>query len=274
MVDLLTFVNEHPINESSIKAALAREGKKVEKLVPSDLFPYDQDHYGGLQAVKELAEKAGFSANSVVLDVCSGMGGPARYISDCYGCSVVGLDVNKSRTLSAARLTRWVDLGNTVSFVCGDAGIMPLGQNAFTHVVSQEGFLHIEDKGALFRNCREVLRPEGRMVFTDWIASPNLSSHERNILRDGMAAVGVHTEDEYKNYIFEAGFDSLETEDLSSWWAKILPERFKMYQSKSKEAGEAFGLSRFEEFINAYGTFIRVLEAGKLGGMRFTVGSL
>ena len=55
MVDLLTFVNEHPINESSIKAALAREGKKVEKLVPSDLFPYDQDHYGGLQAVKELA---------------------------------------------------------------------------------------------------------------------------------------------------------------------------------------------------------------------------
>ena len=112
------------------------------------------------------------------------------------------------------------------------------------------------------------------MVFTDWIASPNLSNHERNILRDGMAALGVHTEVEYKNYIFEAGFDSLETEDLSSWWATILPERFKMYQSKSKEAGEAFGLSRFEEFINAYGTFVRVLKAGKLGGMRFTVGSL
>ena len=45
---------------------------------------------------------------------------------------------------------------------------------------------------------------------------------------------------------------------------------FIMYQSKSKEAGEAFGLHRFEEFINAYGIFLEVIEAGKLGGMRFT----
>jgi len=270
VVDLLTFVNEHPINEFSIKAALAREGKSIVDLTPSDLFPYDQDHYGGIQAVKELAEQARFSGNSKVLDVCSGMGGPARYISDRYGCHVIGLDINKSRVLSAARLTGWVGLDNRVSFTCGDAGTMPLAENAFTHIISQEGFLHIEDKKSLFRNCRRVLSPGGRMVFTDWVASPTLSNRKRNILRDGMAALGIHTEFEYKNYIVAAGFDSLETEDLSSWWAKILPERFKMYQSKSGEAEEAVGLSRFEEFIQAYRVFIQVIEEGKVGGMRFT----
>ena len=270
MVDILTFVDEHPINESSIRAALALAEKNVEELVPSDLFPYDQDHYGGLQAVKELAEKAGLSGNSNVLDVCSGMGGPARYIADRYGCRVVGLDINKTRSLSAARLTRWVGLENRVSFVCGNASIMPLAKSAFTHLVSQEAFLHVADKKALFRNCRDVLRPEGRMVFTDWVASPNLSDHERSFLRDGMAALGVHTEGEYQNYIIRAGVDSIETENLSDWWARILPERFKMYQSKSKEAGDTFGLNRFKEFIEAYGNFVRLIEAGKLGGMRFT----
>ena len=270
MVDLLTFVNEHPINESSIKAALVRERKQIDDLVPRDLFPYDQDHYGGLKAVEELAEKAQFSAKSMVLDVCSGMGGPARYISERYGCCVLGLDINKTRTLSAARLTRWVGLENTVSFICGDASLIPLAENSFTHVVSQEGFLHILDKESLFRNCRKVLRPKGRMVFTDWVAASTLSNRDQVILRDGMAALGIHTEGEYRNYIVGAGFNSLETEDLSSWWAKILPERYKMYQSKSKEAGEAFGLSRFAEFIEAYRIFIQLIEAGKLGGMRFT----
>ncbi len=97
------------------------------------------------------------------------------------------------------------------------------------------------------------------MVFTDWVAASTLSNRDRVILRDGMAALGIHTELEYRNYIDGAGFNSLETEDLSSWWAKMLPERYKMYQSKNKEAGEAYRI------------FVEVIEAGKLGGMRFTV---
>ena len=60
MVDVLTFVNGHPINEWSIKTALLREEKNLQELVPSDLFPYDQDHYGGLEAVEELAKRAHF----------------------------------------------------------------------------------------------------------------------------------------------------------------------------------------------------------------------
>ena len=58
MVDILTYYDEHPINEPSILAALARDKKNQNELLPSDLFPYDQDHYGGLQAVKALAERA------------------------------------------------------------------------------------------------------------------------------------------------------------------------------------------------------------------------
>jgi sarcosine/dimethylglycine N-methyltransferase len=270
MVDILTYYDEHPINESSIRAALARDEKNLDELRPSDLFPYDQDHYGGLQAVIALAERAEFSADSKVLDVCSGMGGPARYISDRYGCHVVGLDLNESRALSALRLTNCVGLASSVEYICGNATSMPLTENAFTHVISQEAFLHIADKNSLFKNCRKVLFPRGRMVFTDWVASPDLSSHEQSVLRDGMAAAGIHQEGEYRQYILSAGFASVETEDLSQWWSEILRERFEMYRSRSEEAGEAFGLQRFTEFIEAYQVFVEVVEAGKLGGARFT----
>jgi len=273
MVDILTYYDEHPINESSILAALARDKKNRNELLPSDLFPYDQDHYGGLQAVIALAERAEFSSDSKVLDVCSGMGGPARYISNCYGCRVVGLDINESRTLSAMRLTRSVGLGNSVTYVCGNATAMPLGENAFTHIVSQEAFLHIADKASLFKNCRRVLAPKGRMVFTDWVVSQHLSASEQSILRDGMAAAGIHQEAVYQEYIRNAGFASVEMEDLSGWWAEILRERFEMYRSKEEEAGEALGLQRFTAFIEAYQVFVEVVEAGKLGGGRFTAHS-
>ena len=270
MADILTYYDEHPINEASIRAALDREKKVLTELRPADLFPHDQDHYGGLQAVEELAERAQFSDTSHVLDVCSGMGGPARYISHCYGSRVVGLDINKSRTLSADRLTRWVGLENTVSYICGNATAMPLAEHTFTHVISQEAFLHIADKISLFANCRKVLRQDGRMIFTDWIAAPDLSKDERRVLGRGMVASGIHEEAEYRSFILNAGFSSVKVEDLSEWWAEILRDRFKMYQSKREEAGEAFGLNRFKEFIEAYETFVAVVEARKLGGARFT----
>ena len=39
---------------------------------------------------------------------------------------------------------------------------------------------------------------------------------------------------------------------------------------EGEEAGEAFGLQRFTAFIEAYQVFVEVVEAGKLGGARFT----
>ena len=269
MVDILTYYDEHPINEPSIRTALSKEGKNLDTLSPSDLFPYDQDHYGGIEAVKALAESAAFGEGSRVLDVCSGMGGPARYIADRYGSDVVGLDINESRILSAIRLTEAVGLADQVGFLCGDAVAMPFAASAFTHVISQEAFLHIRDKDSLFRNCKKVLGSKGRMVFTDWVASPNLSDLEQGILRDGMAASGIHQEAEYREYILSAGFDTVDVEDLSKWWGRILRERFQMYRSKAGEAGAAFGLGRFKEFIDAYQVFVEVVEAGKLGGARF-----
>ena len=270
MVDILTYYDEHPINEPSIRTALAKEGKSLESVTPPDLFPYDQDHYGGLEAVKALAASAGLVKGSRVLDVCSGMGGPARYIANSYGCDVVGLDINESRTLSANRLTEAVGLACQVEFICGDAVAMPLAENTFTHVISQEAFLHIQDKGSLFRNIMKVLGLKGRLVFTDWVASPNLSDREQSMLRSGMAAAGIHQESEYRKYILDAGFETVDSEDLSEWWAKILRERFQMYRSKAGEAGAAFGLGRFKEFIDAYQIFVEAVEAGKLGGARFT----
>src|SRR5438876_329874 len=73
------FYDRHPISEHEVLAAVARRrGGDLSQLSPDDLFEFDQDHYGGLQAVDELASRAGIVTASYVLDVCAGLGGRAR----------------------------------------------------------------------------------------------------------------------------------------------------------------------------------------------------
>src|SRR5436305_1685890 len=75
---VVDFYNRHPISEGQVVDALRRLGKDLERLEPEDLYDLDQDHYGGLEAVEALARRARIDATRRVLDVCAGLGGPAR----------------------------------------------------------------------------------------------------------------------------------------------------------------------------------------------------
>src|SRR5262245_26515044 len=110
------FYNRHPLNEGQILGSLAKLGKQAYDLKPEDLFEFDQDHYGGVDAVDALAERAGIGAASNVLDLCCGLGGPARYLAWRYRCQVTGIDITRSRIESASRLTELVGLADRVRF--------------------------------------------------------------------------------------------------------------------------------------------------------------
>ena len=74
------------------------------------LQQHDQDHYGGTAATDRLIPEAGVKPEDLVLDVCSGMGGPARYLAWKTGCDVTGLDLTASRVEGATELTRLAGL--------------------------------------------------------------------------------------------------------------------------------------------------------------------
>src|SRR5437867_493559 len=99
------YYDEHPISEAHVLAALAGQGQ-ADSPTADDLFAFDQDHYGGLSAVDGLARRAGIGAASRVLDVCAGLGGPARFLASRRGSSVVALELHAGRAAGAARLHR------------------------------------------------------------------------------------------------------------------------------------------------------------------------
>src|SRR3989442_954192 len=54
----MNFYDRHPISEQRVLAAVVRRrGGDLSRLTPDDLFEFDQDHYGGLKAVDDLARR-------------------------------------------------------------------------------------------------------------------------------------------------------------------------------------------------------------------------
>jgi ubiquinone/menaquinone biosynthesis C-methylase UbiE len=271
--DVVDFYDRHPISAPQVLAALERQGRMTGRLTPEDLGELDHDHYGGLAAVDALARRAGIAAGARVLDVCAGLGGPARFLAFRYGAHVIALDLHAGRCAGAARLTRLVGLEAMVRPLRADAQALPFRAGRFTAVISQEGLLHVPDKGRVLTECARVLAPGGRIAFSDWIATPRLGDNERARLATWMAAVSIQSTAGYAALLSRAGFTGVDVEDLSVEWIDILRRRFAMYRSLRADTVARLGEARYEEYSQLYAFFVGLVEAGKLGGARFSAGA-
>ena len=271
--DVVDFYDRHPINETQVLAS-ARDGAvALRALRPEDLWQWDQDHYGGLPAVEALARRAAIAPGMAVLDVCAGLGGPARFLAHRFGVRVTGVDLTHSRCAAGARLTALVRLGPVVRHVRGDAQVLPFRGGVFDAAVSQEGLLHVPDKEAVLAECARVLKPGARLAFSDWIARPRLGDNERRRLFEWMAAVSLQSLDGYRGLLARAGFDGILAEDLSGEWITILRARLRMYRGLREQTVARLGQARYDEYNQLYGFFVDLVEAGKLGGGRFSAAS-
>jgi sarcosine/dimethylglycine N-methyltransferase len=268
---IIDFYDHHPISEAQVLDAVRRARGGVDaRLTADDLFPFDQDHYGGLGAVDALARRAGIAVTSRVLDICAGLGGPARFLASRRGCRVVGVELNPGRAAGMQRLSRLVGLGGAVHVVRGDATALPFGAGRFDACVSQEALLHVADKRAVLAEARRVLVPGGRLAFSDWIAHPGLGDLERARLEDWMAAVTLQSLDGYRTLLGRAGFRAVETEDLTDAWRGILKERLVMYRALREDTVRRLGEARYRQYDALYAFFVGLVDAGKLGGGRFS----
>ena len=271
MRDVVDFYDHHPISEAQVLAALARRrGPAAGPLTADDLFEFDQDHYGGLAAVDTLARLAGVGPGTRVLDLCAGLAGPARFLASRRACQVVAVELNAARAAGAARLTHLVGLHHRVRVLRGDATRLPLGTARFDACLSQEAFLHVEDKAAVLREAHRVLAPGGRLAFTDWVACPALGDGERRRLGEWMAATTLQTLDTYRGLLGAAGFAAVRAEDLADEWRTILRARVATFRATRADTVARLGEARYVEYDQLYAFFVRLLEAGKLSGGRFS----
>jgi sarcosine/dimethylglycine N-methyltransferase len=174
MTDVLDGVRDHYRATGltqRLKTVLAALGPEDRRLTPQQLSALDQFHTRGLAATAELAKLAGITADKSVLDVGSGVGGPARFMAATYGCRVTGVDLSEPFVDAARYLTERTGQSGQVSFQTASALALPLDDGGFEVVLLQHVAMNIADRTLLYREIRRVLKPGGRFATFDVVLS-------------------------------------------------------------------------------------------------------
>lgn len=151
---------------------LRAAGKDPAALTRDDLSAFDEFHTGGRESTRALARLAGIAPGMRLLDVGSGIGGPARTLAAEFDAVVVGLDLTEAFCRAATSLTELVGLADHVTFRYGDALAMPFAEAEFDAVWSQNAIMNIPDHARLFAEMHRVLKPGGTLVFEAVLAGP------------------------------------------------------------------------------------------------------
>jgi len=150
-----------------LKAALRSDGVDPEHPTIGALAPYDQFHGRGMEATLEVASLLPLGTGDHLLDIGSGIGGPARYFAQRFGCRVTGIDLTPEFCEVARHLARVLRLHDRVDFDVGSALDMPYTDGSFDAACSMNVSMNIEDKKAFFQEICRVLKPGARLALSE-----------------------------------------------------------------------------------------------------------
>ena len=172
--------------------SLRSKGINPDMAAAENLHALDMMHMGGLAATDSLSEIAKLVPGKKVLDVGSGVGGPARRMASKYGPAVWGVELSERLYQTAIQLTALVGLEVSVQFKQGSALALPFENGAFDVVVMQHVAMQIAQKERLFTELARVLNSEGCLAMHEifagnggppqyplmWATEPAMSSLE------------------------------------------------------------------------------------------------
>ena len=218
-----------PDLEKRILAAVAQEGKDAEKLTALDLAPVDEFHVGGIESTQELAAHMNLRAGMRLLDVGSGIGGPARYFAEKHCCEVTGVDLTPEFVQVANNLTRRLKLNHLAEFRQASALDLPFEPNTFDGAYMLHVGMNIADKPGIFREVRRVLKPGSLFTVFDILFGQDESTAKPAIQYPVPWAVSeetsfVGTVKEYRDALQQAGF-AIEQERVRTEFAIAFMER-------------------------------------------------
>ncbi len=179
-----------------------------------DLLGLDFLNMGSSETAR-IAEHLHLNAHSVVLDVGSGLGGPARKIAADYHCSVKGIDLTQKQVESAIQLNRMLQFANSVQFQVASASKLPFENESFDAAYAIETLNHIHNKSDVLLEIARVLKPGARLVIEDYFCEAKDNSLQ------SIFPQGYHPwlREEILKATREAGFRILCSEDRSQEYA-------------------------------------------------------
>ena len=241
-----------------------------ESLLVEELTNFDQLHYHGTEAVDFSIKKLGINSNMTILEIGSGIGGPARYIAHETGATVIALELQSDQNEIALDLTGRCWLSKKVIHVCGDFLTYDWEGKKFDAIVSWLTLYHIFEHKILLQKCFDSLKPGGFFYAEDLFCRKPFNKEELSELLINIYGNYLPDIQTYKSEIQNIGFNLIFCHDMSDEWTKFTRNRYLSYIQQKDRHLRVHGEDIYNSINSFYAFINRYFAKGKLGGIRLT----
>lgn len=197
------------------------------------------------KTVLEMIKRLPLISNQTrILDIGSGYGGAAPYLSQAFHCKVACLNLSEVENERNRTKNRAAGLDHLVSVTQGNFENLPFPAASFDLVWSQDAILHSNKKEKVFEEVFRVLKPGGRFIFTDPMQSDDCPP---DVLKDVLAR--IHLEEmgsvkSYRSFASKLGMKTISVDEfpdqLVHHYACVLSELEKQYDTILEKSGRQY----------------------------------
>jgi SAM-dependent methyltransferase len=181
------------------------------------------------------------------LDVACGSGGPMLHLAQLADCEAVGVELHEEAVAAGKRAAMSAGFEERVTFVCADAGRrLPFEIESFDAVLCVDAINHLPDRRAALTDWARLLRPGGRLLFTDPVVLTGPLSSEEIAIRASIGFLLFTPLGENERVLTEAGLEIVSVDDTTEHLAEIARRRLDARARHAEELARIEGEHAFE----------------------------
>lgn len=182
-----------------------------------------------------------------LLDVACGSGGPTLRVAARSGAQVTGVDIHADAIATARRKADALGLDKSARFEVVDArGSLPFPDATFDAVMCIDAINHLENRPRTLTDWARVLKPGGRLLFTDPIIVTGPLTNEEIAIRSSIGFFLFVAPDTSDRMLADAGLELTYKEDLTEALATSASNWRSARAKRSSELTKLEGETTFE----------------------------
>lgn len=230
-------------------SAYANYGSEVYRRVRIETYGEDfgQTSWVSTDESRQIPKLLDLNPDSLVLEIGCGSGVYALHLAESVGCRLVGLDVNAPGIHNANQLAVARGLVQGARFEqCDASKALAFADGAFDAVFSNDVLCHLPGRPEVLCEIFRILKPGGRMLFSDALVVGGLLSHEEIARRSSIGIYVYSPPGENERLMERAGFRLIRVVDTTDSAAQIANRWLQARENSKNELVAVEGSANFE----------------------------
>jgi cyclopropane fatty-acyl-phospholipid synthase-like methyltransferase len=211
------------------------------------------------------------SAGDHVLEIASGSGGPALYLTKKFKCRITGLDINEEGIKTANQQARDANITDAKFQLADVNQRLPFDDETFDAVMCIDSMNHFRDRLGYLREWHRVLKSGMHALFTDPVVITGPVSNEELAARSNIGFFLFVPLEVTVNLIKEASFKLIRCEDVTGNIALTSGHWHRSRQKRREDLIKIEGQERFDGLQKFLSTVHELTSERRLSRFVFLV---